>query len=80
MLKPLMPKFRLDLFVRLKDIAEKQVPTKLNPIVRRFDQSHSRIRKRNDVRMMGFLGWRFSPDRMSRGGDAICGIYYFTAS
>ena len=33
MLKPLVPKFRSDLSVRLKDIAEKQVPVKLKPIV-----------------------------------------------
>ena len=28
-----MPKFRPDLFARLQDIAEKQVPAKLKPIV-----------------------------------------------
>ena len=33
MLKPLMSKFRPDLFDRSKDIAEKQVPAKLKPIV-----------------------------------------------
>ena len=33
MLKPLVPKFRSDLFVHLKDIAEKRVPGKLKPIV-----------------------------------------------
>ena len=33
MLKPFLPKFRLDLFVRVKDIAEKQVPAKLKPTV-----------------------------------------------
>ena len=33
MLKPLVPKFRPDLRVRLKDIAEKQVPARLKPIV-----------------------------------------------
>ena len=33
MLKPLMPKFRSDLSVRLRNIAEKQVPVKLKPIV-----------------------------------------------
>ena len=33
MLKPLVPKIRPDLSARLKDIAEKQVPAKLNPIV-----------------------------------------------
>ena len=32
-LKPLVPKFRLDPFSRLRDIAEKQVPAKLKPIV-----------------------------------------------
>ena len=32
MLKPLVPKFRLDLCARLKDIAEKQIPAKLKPI------------------------------------------------
>ena len=32
MLKPLMPKLRLDLSVRFKDIVEKQVPAKLKPI------------------------------------------------
>ena len=32
MLKPLVPKFRLDLSVRLKDIAENMVPAKLKPI------------------------------------------------
>ena len=33
MLKPLVPKFCFDLFVRFRDIAEKQVPVKLKPIV-----------------------------------------------
>ena len=33
MLKPLLPKFCFDLSVRLRDIAEKQVPLKLKPIV-----------------------------------------------
>ena len=33
MLKPPVPKFRPDLSARLKDIAEKQVPAKLRPIV-----------------------------------------------
>ena len=33
MLKPLVPKFRPELSVRLKDIAEAQVPAKLKPIV-----------------------------------------------
>ena len=33
MLKPLVSKFRPDLSVRSKDIAEKQVPGKLKPIV-----------------------------------------------
>ena len=32
-LKPIVPKFRRDLSIRLKDIAEKQVLTKLKPIV-----------------------------------------------
>ena len=36
MLKPLAPKFRSDLYVRLGDIAEKQVPAKLKPIVVTF--------------------------------------------
>ena len=36
MLKPVVAKFRLDLSVRLKDIAEKQVPVKLKPIVLSF--------------------------------------------
>ena len=33
MLKPLVPKFRLDLSSLLKDIAEKQVTAKLKPMV-----------------------------------------------
>ena len=33
MLKPLVPKFRQDLAVSLQNIAEKQVPEKLKPIV-----------------------------------------------
>ena len=33
MLKPLVSKFRSDLSVRLRDIAVKQVPAKLKPIV-----------------------------------------------
>ena len=33
MLKPLVSKLCLDLFVRVKDIAEKQVLAKLKPIV-----------------------------------------------
>ena len=32
-LKTLVPRFRLDLSARLKDIAEKQVPVKLKTIV-----------------------------------------------
>ena len=32
-LKPLVPKFRPDLVARLRDIAEKQVPANLKPIV-----------------------------------------------
>ena len=33
MLKPIVPKFRSDLSVHFKDIAEKQVPAELKPIV-----------------------------------------------
>ena len=33
MLKPIEPRFRPDLFTRLRDIAEKQVPATLKPIV-----------------------------------------------
>ena len=33
MLKLLVPKFLSDLFVRLREISEKQIPTKLKPIV-----------------------------------------------
>ena len=33
MLRPLVPKFRPDLSVRLKDITENQVPAKLKPMV-----------------------------------------------
>ena len=33
MLKPLVPKFRSDLSARLGNIAEKQAPAKLKPIV-----------------------------------------------
>ena len=33
MLKPIEPKFRPDLSARLRDIAEKQIPAKLKPIV-----------------------------------------------
>ena len=33
MLKPLVPKFRPELSVRLKEIIKKQVPTNLKPIV-----------------------------------------------
>ena len=33
MLKPLVPRFRSDLSVRLKDIAEKQVPAEVKTIV-----------------------------------------------
>ena len=36
MLKPLVPKFRPDLSAHLRDIAEKQVPAKLKPIVGRI--------------------------------------------
>ena len=38
MLKPLVPKFRLDLSARLKGIAEKQVPAKLKPILGEFER------------------------------------------
>ena len=34
MLKPLVSKFRSDLSVRFRDIAEKQVPVNLRPIVK----------------------------------------------
>ena len=40
MLKPVVPKFRSDLSVRLGDIAEKQVPAKLKPIVGAACASH----------------------------------------
>ena len=33
LLKPIVLKFRHDLFARLRDIAEKQIPAKLKPIV-----------------------------------------------
>ena len=33
MLKPYAPNFRPDLFARLEDIAKKQVPAKLKPLV-----------------------------------------------
>ena len=33
MLKPLVPKFRSDISVGLRDIAEKQVPAELKPII-----------------------------------------------
>ena len=33
MMKPLAPKFPSDLFVRLRNIAEKQVPAELKPVV-----------------------------------------------
>ena len=36
-LKSLVPKFPPDLYVRLKDITEKQVPAKLKPIVEAFN-------------------------------------------
>ena len=39
-LKPLVPKFRPDLFTRLRDIAEKQVQAKLRPIVDTVTQEH----------------------------------------
>ena len=39
MLKPLVPKFRQGLSARLKDIAEKQVPAKLKPIVNINDRA-----------------------------------------
>ena len=32
-LKSLVPKYRPDSFARLKDIAEKQIPAKLKPVV-----------------------------------------------
>ena len=41
-LKPRVPKFRPDLSVWLKDIAEKQVPSKLTPIVGAGDWGASR--------------------------------------
>ena len=37
MLKPIMPKFRPDLYARLRDMADKQVPAKLKPIVNRCE-------------------------------------------
>ena len=45
MLKHFVPKFRPDLSARLKDIAVKQVPAKLKPIVgkhKRFSIRHGR--------------------------------------
>ena len=40
MLKPLVPKFGSDLSVRIGDIAEKQVPAKLKPIVGLIQKVH----------------------------------------
>ena len=40
-LEPLVAKYRPDLFVRLRDIAEKQVPADLKPIVRYGSGSRS---------------------------------------
>ena len=40
MLKPLVPKFRPDQPVRLKDIAEKQVPAKLKQILGTVNNIH----------------------------------------
>ena len=48
MLKHLVPKFCPDLSVRLKDIAEKQVPAKLKPIV---------VGGRFDLSQIGAGGW-----------------------
>ena len=45
MLKPIVPKFRQDLTVRSKDIAEKQVPAKLKPIVGRRILNDSTFRR-----------------------------------
>ena len=50
-MKPPVPKFRSDLSVRLRDIAEKQVPAKLKPIV-----AHSR-----DVPMLQHFNIKASP-------------------
>ena len=41
MLKPLVPKFRSDISVRLRNIAEKQVPVKLKTIVGVFETGAS---------------------------------------
>ena len=43
MLKPLVAKFRSDLSVHLRDIAEKQVPAKLKPIVNTHYPSNGKI-------------------------------------
>ena len=43
MLKPIVPKFRPDLSVRLRDITEKQVPAKLKPIVCQLQHFRRRL-------------------------------------
>ena len=45
MLKPLVPKFRLDLSARLEDITEKLVPAKLKPIVGPHARNHTTVAK-----------------------------------
>ena len=44
MLKPLMLKFHSDPFARFTDIAEKQVPAKLNPIVANLHSTTEHLR------------------------------------
>ena len=46
MLKPLVPNFRPDLFARLGDIAEKQVPANLKPIVAARIKDNADIQKK----------------------------------
>ena len=47
MLKPLVHRFRLDLFARLRDIAEKQVPAKLKSIVYPYNLPNSHLQPKN---------------------------------
>ena len=63
MLKPQMSKFRSDLSVRLEDIAEKQVPAKLKPVVERPSRQQGLRHQPPDCRQLRLRSVRQSEVR-----------------
>ena len=59
MLKHLVPKFVLTCFVRLKDIAEKQVPAKLKPIVVKTEKITPECFERTEASIWCGIFWLY---------------------